>query len=514
MRILITGASSRLARALVDVLKDDHRLRLLDSVPVDVEGDVEVLQGSILDPDDAWRAVRGIDAVIHTGEPPPGLPSDELERDRALIDLATRGTHVLLSAAVEAGVRKCVYAGSLEIFSPYPDDVYISERWKPLPSHQTAQIARYLGEIVCREFSRAHFITATSLRLGKLVREEEVTGHAPDLLWLDYRDAAQAFACALKRDSSNDPAWTRRWEVYHICADIPNPKYLIHHANRIGYQPTHSFVENWRTERAPGSGSPSTKSAQEPTSEPIPVRKALFLGASGKIGPNIVPQLGEHVDLSLADVVPYPDGRSILSVDVTDYGQVLEAARGMDAILNFTVNRSDPVESFNVNTIGAYHVMRAAAELGIRRVLHTGPQLTISGFTHDFDIDDVPRTPGTSYYGLTKYLSYELCGAYARDFGIQTPCFVFNGLHPKPPAPVLKQDFPPFTIVWEDLVHACRLALEVESIPDGFQAFNLLSYLAHGKYRIDKAKRMLGYEPLERVEDYYKRPIDGQITGS
>jgi nucleoside-diphosphate-sugar epimerase len=414
-----------------------------------------------------------------------------------------------MSAAVAAGVRRVIYAGTLEIFAPYPDDVYISERWRPLPSHETGQIARYLGEFVCREFSRAHFITATSLRLGKLTCEDEVKDHTPDPMWVDYRDAAQAFACALRRDNSNDPMWTRRWEVYHICADIATPKYLIEHAARIGYHPQHSFGESWRAKRGCGLALSPAEPPLRAASKPTPVRKVLFLGASGKIGPNIIPQLGEHYDLALADVLPYPDGRPIQTVDVTDYGQVLEAARGMDAILNFTVNRSDPVESFNVNIVGAYHVMRVAAELGIRRVLHTGPQLTISAFTHDFEIDDVPRTPGTSYYGLTKYLSYELCRAYARNYGIQTPCFVFNGLHPKPPASVLKQDFPPFTIVWEDLVHACRLALEVESIPDDFQDFNLLSYLAHGKYRIDKAKRMLGYEPLERVEDYYKRPIDG-----
>ena len=33
------------------------------------------------------------------------------------------------------------------------------------------------------------------------------------------------------------------------------------------------------------------------------------------------------------------------------------------------------------------------------------------------------------------------------------------------------------------------------------------SYLAQGKYTIDKARRILGYEPKERVEAYYKRPV-------
>ena len=235
------------------------------------------------------------------------------------------------------------------------------------------------------------------------------------------------------------------------------------------------------------------------------MKKVLLLGASGLIAPHIIPGLEAHYDLRLTDIKPHPDGKPILHVDVTVYEQVLEAARGVDAIMNFTVNRPDPVLSFRVNTLGAYHVMRAAAELGIRKVLHTGPQLVIGEYRHDFDVGDAPQRPGTGYYDITKYLSMEICKVYARAYGIQTVCFQFNGLGPKPTGSVSRRDFPAFTIVWEDLVSACRLALELETIPDDFQAFNLHSHLPQGKYSVEKAWRILGYEPMEPVERYYRR---------
>ena len=47
-------------------------------------------------------------------------------------------------------------------------------------------------------------------------------------------------------------------------------------------------------------------------------------------------------------------------VDVSDPAQVMEATRGMDAIINCTVTRRHPVTDFRVNMIGAYNVMRAA----------------------------------------------------------------------------------------------------------------------------------------------------------
>ncbi len=234
-------------------------------------------------------------------------------------------------------------------------------------------------------------------------------------------------------------------------------------------------------------------------------KKVLLLGASGQIAPYIVPGLEPDYDLHLADVNPYPDGRPILSVDVTDYQQVLEAMRGMDAVMNFTVIRQDPVQSFHVNTRGAWHVMVAAAELGIQKVIHTGPGLARRPYTHDFDIVDVPRVPGTDYYGITKHLAMEVCRTYARTYGIQTICFLFNGLRPRPAEYNAGRDFPPFTIVFEDLEYACRLALEIESVPDNFQDFNMLSYEGHGKYSVDKARRILGFEPQERWEEHFKR---------
>ena len=123
------------------------------------------------------------------------------------------------------------------------------------------------------------------------------------------------------------------------------------------------------------------------------MKKVLLLGASGNIAPHIIPELEKTYDFRLTDVSPYPDGRDIQHVDVTDYDQVLEASRGVDAIMNFTVIRSVRDGAFDVNVTGAWHVMRAAAELWIKRVLHTGPQCIRGAHDHEFDVSDVPRAP-------------------------------------------------------------------------------------------------------------------------
>ena len=234
-------------------------------------------------------------------------------------------------------------------------------------------------------------------------------------------------------------------------------------------------------------------------------KKVLFLGASGLIGPFVTPGLEADFDLHLADIKPHPDGTPVDTVDVTSYEQVYEASRGMDAIANFTVVRGDPVLSFQVNSLGAWHVMKAAVAHGIRKVIHSGPQSVRNAYAHDFDVAEAPGASGTGYYGCTKLLSREICRIFARTYGIQTPYFVFAGLGASPMEAVKGQDIPIFRVFWEDLQQACRLALEIESIPDDFQEFNLFSCEHHGKFRLDKAREILGFAPARDWGEYFKR---------
>ena len=99
--------------------------------------------------------------------------------------------------------------------------------------------------------------------------------------------------------------------------------------------------------------------------------KVLLLGASGLIAPHLLAGLEPYFDLRLADIKPHPHNKPITEVDVRNYAQVLAAARGMDAIMNFTVNRDHPDLSFGVNTLGALNVAKAAVEHGITKIVHS-----------------------------------------------------------------------------------------------------------------------------------------------
>lgn len=249
MNVLITGAESRLGQAIARELAPGNRLRLWGTGESELDENITYFEGDMRDPDIAWQAVQNMQAIIHTSEPPPNLPEDDLACEQKLLDLATRGTHVLFKAGIEAGIKRFVYGSTLQIFEAYPDDVYISEMWRPLPSTDKFQLTRYLGEMTAREFARDFPVAVTVLRLGKLIAEENASPQNSDLMWVDYRDAARAFRLSLNRDAQSELKWNKRFALHHICADIQNPKYLVGKISGFqlrGFQPQHNFEAIWR----------------------------------------------------------------------------------------------------------------------------------------------------------------------------------------------------------------------------------------------------------------------------
>jgi nucleoside-diphosphate-sugar epimerase len=199
-------------------------------------------------------------------------------------------------------------------------------------------------------------------------------------------------------------------------------------------------------------------------------------------------------------------------VDVADGSQVKEAASGMDSIVNCTAMRSHPAEAFRVNTLGAYNVMRAAVEHGIRRIVHTGPtQLFLAGpagYQDDFDLAaDVPRRPGTDLYFVSKFLGQEICRIFAEEHDLEVPCLLFGTFLDPTGVPYEPHGAYPLSIAWADAGEAMRLALRAPSYPRPFEILHIGADLPHGKYSIEKAKRLLNWQPRDQLERHWLRDL-------
>lgn len=245
------------------------------------------------------------------------------------------------------------------------------------------------------------------------------------------------------------------------------------------------------------------------------MKKVLILGGAGMLGPHIVPALQDQYDLRVTDIVPMPipfQGE-YRQVDVASLEQVMDAAAGMDAIINLSVLRQDRKLAFDVNTLGCYNMMRAAVAHGIRRIINTGPHFTIAGPTYegfDFDLNpDIPPQPGTNLYALTKSLGHEITRVFAdhHDLYVQMYLFYIFRDPNDPQSMKARAEERPWVLSWGNAAQVFPLGLEIpfERLPSRFETFNILTEMPHGKFSNDKAKRILGFTPWDDLASIWQQ---------
>jgi UDP-glucose 4-epimerase len=244
----------------------------------------------------------------------------------------------------------------------------------------------------------------------------------------------------------------------------------------------------------------------------------LIIGANGYLGPHVVRALAPRHRLRITDIKPAPDeirqkftDQEFMDLDVTSRDRVRRAAQGMDAIINLSVVRRDPVLAFHVNTLGCYHVMQAAVEHGVRRVINTGPHFTVAGPSYE-QLDhgitpDVPPHPGTGLYPLTKSLGQEICRAFAEAHDVHVQTYLFYSFRD---ADALKPGAGgvPFVVTWSDAAEVFRLGLEVDRarLPSRCEVFFILGDVPQGKFLNEKAKRLLGFAPRDDLSTLWRKP--------
>ena len=255
--------------------------------------------------------------------------------------------------------------------------------------------------------------------------------------------------------------------------------------------------------------------------------KVLILGGNGIMGPWAVAALEGRHTLRVTDINDPPAGfaHEYRHLDVADLDGVVDAAEGMDAIINLSVLREENRQAFAVSLRGNYNLAVAAVRHGIRRIVNTGPHFQVAGPQYeewDFALSpDMPPAPGTRLYALTKALGQEVLRVFSENHDLFVQTLLFMGmrvpgswwLRPDNTGPrvQLGQDLEqPFFVAWPDVGSAIRAALEVELVrlPSRCETFFVFPPTPHAKFSSEKTSRILGWQPTYHLEHFWIRPPD------
>ena len=177
--------------------------------------------------------------------------------------------------------------------------------------------------------------------------------------------------------------------------------------------------------------------------------KYLVTGGAGFIGSNIVRELlrqghkarvldnfstGKRDNISEFYNVK---GFELIEGDLRNYQTVRSAVKGVDYVLHQgalpSVPRSinDPITTHQVNVLGTLHVLEAAREYRVIRVVYASSSSVYGNSDILPKVEDMPVQP-LSPYAVSKYTAERYCQIYYQIYGLETICLrYFNVFGPK-----------------------------------------------------------------------------------
>lgn len=242
MKVLITGASGRLAPYVIRELSQQHELVLTSRrKPPEELSDFPWIQGDLTCFEDCQRAVQEVEAIQHLGAQPwpvdhpdfraraaeQGIPFD------ATFKTNTLGTYYLMQAAVEARVRMVVMAGSNCALghgfrisdTPFPIQTLPIDEEHPCYPEDSYSYSKRAGEDLLASYTRAYGMRTYVTRPAGITPEERrrqmaenaspANGWNPWLwCWVGSEDVASAHRLLMEAANELPPH-----EVYFLNAD-------------------------------------------------------------------------------------------------------------------------------------------------------------------------------------------------------------------------------------------------------------------------------------------------------
>jgi len=224
-RVLITGAAGTIGVVVTRALQQrGHHVRGLDRTAD--PGLEDHIVGDITDRPTVERALDGIDTLVHLAAYPN--PADFID---TLLGPNVVGLYQVVTAAVEAGVRRIVLASSMQVVSGLGRPRAAEDDAEPISTQARAPTNNYaltklwaedLGEMI----ARVKGVEVIAARIGHLPRTAEEAGrmaHRPrsQAYFLSHDDAGRFFVRAVEAPWPGE-AGTVPFHIAYVMGPLPD----------------------------------------------------------------------------------------------------------------------------------------------------------------------------------------------------------------------------------------------------------------------------------------------------
>jgi nucleoside-diphosphate-sugar epimerase len=160
--------------------------------------------------------------------------------------------------------------------------------------------------------------------------------------------------------------------------------------------------------------------------------KIVVTGGSGRIGRAVTAEAlrQDHAVVSIDRVAPpepeEPENVAFIEADTSDYDGLVDAFRGADALIHMgaipSPGRHPDHVVHNNNVVGSYNALRAAVEVGIKRIVQASSVNAIGlSFSREahfdyFPIDEAHPNYSEEPYSLSKWICEQQADSFARRY--------------------------------------------------------------------------------------------------
>jgi len=197
LKVFLTGATGRVGRVLVPALRECYQLSTLHRRPP--PDDPTAVLGDLSDRASLASMMAGCDVVVHLA-----AVSREAAFVESIVPANIVGTYNVFQAALEAGIRRIVYASSCHVvrFKTNLPDRLPLDVGDPYEPETIYGASKAFGEVLGRYYHDHHGLESIAIRIGWLVPYDDPelrTSESKRRIWLSPRDGVALFRRAIEK---------------------------------------------------------------------------------------------------------------------------------------------------------------------------------------------------------------------------------------------------------------------------------------------------------------------------